>query len=255
MVEKHFFRFMVRFTKSPHIFYSFLQMGRFVHKQSSFGKFLIHFRLYSYLNAFNPHLDVLFCRLEQLQRNPPQPYVEEHTVSRQKVAMVETRSVDPSPYFKYLDECIEWCSKKLKQIKEADYGSDLPGVQAELNIHLREHNSIEQFHSRCEQCINAKYNLTGDELSDYTQNLNTLTSLYTDLLSTSNKRMSALETLQDFLQSVTNLLNWLKEKEEIEVTRDWSDTELNLTNVEQYYRVGLFIYGKNLLIFPEYYTL
>lgn len=178
-------------------------------------------------------------RLEQLQKNPLS-YVEEHTVSRQKVAMVETRQIDSSPYFKYLDECIEWCSKKLKQITEAEYGNDLPSVQAELNLHMREHNSIEQFHSRCEQCINAKYNLTGEELAEYTQNLNTLSSTYTDLLSTSNKRMSGLETLQDFLQSATNILNWLKEKEEIEVTRDWSDTELNLANVEQYYRVSSY---------------
>lgn len=45
-------------------------------------------------------------------------------------------------------------------MQEAEYGSDLPGVQAELNSHLREHNSIEQFHSRCEQCINAKVSLS-----------------------------------------------------------------------------------------------
>ncbi|XP_065222552.1 dystonin isoform X14 [Planococcus citri] len=164
------------------------------------------------------------------------PYVEEHTVTRQTRTILETRLMDTSPYFKNLQECIEWCSRKLKQIQEADYGSDLPGVQAELNSHLREHNSIEQFHARCEQCINAKNNFHGDELAVYTQHLNTLQKLYTELLSTSSKRLSDLETLLDFLQSVSNHLVWLNEKEEIELTRDWSDRDLNLVSVQQYYK-------------------
>lgn len=86
-------------------------------------------------------------------------------------------------------------------------------------------------------------NFHGDELTLYTQQLNILQKLYTELLSTSNKRMSDLETLQDFLQSASNHLVWLNEKEEIELTRDWSDRDLNLANVQQYYHVRyLFIY-------------
>lgn len=72
----------------------------------------------------------------------------------------------------------------------------------------------------------------------YSQSLNTLQKLYTELVSTSNKRMSDLETLQDFLQSASNHLVWLNEKEEIEVTRDWSDRDLNIQNIQQYYHVS-----------------
>lgn len=55
--------------------------------------------------------------------------------------------------------------------------------------------------------------------------------------------MSDLETLQDFLQSASNHLVWLNEKEEIELTRDWSDRDLNVANVQQYYHVRyLFIF-------------
>jgi hypothetical protein len=54
---------------------------------------------------------------------------------------------------------------------------------------------------------------------------------------TSNKRLSDLETLQDFLQSATNELIWLNEKEEVELSRDWSDKNLNIPAIEQYYEV------------------
>lgn len=82
-------------------------------------------------------------------------------------------------------------------------------------------------------------NFHGDELTVYTQHLNNLQKLYTELLSVSGKRLSDLETLLDFLQSASNYLVWLNEKEEIELTRDWSDRDLNLASVQQYYQVNV----------------
>jgi hypothetical protein len=66
-----------------------------------------------------------------------------------------------------------------------------------------------------------------------------LQKVYAELLVISNKRLSDLETLQDFLQSATNELIWLNEKEEIEVSRDWSDKNLNIPAIEQYYEVRM----------------
>lgn len=71
----------------------------------------------------------------------------------------------------------------------------------------------------------------------YTQHLNTLQKLYAELLTSSNKRISDLETLLDFIQSATNQLVWLNEREETEVTRDWSDKDQNVPALEQYYEV------------------
>jgi len=82
-------------------------------------------------------------------------------------------------------------------------------------------------------------NFHGEELQLYTQYLSQLQKVYAELLVTSNKRMSDLETLQDFLQSATNELIWLNEKEEVEVSRDWSDKNLNIPAIEQYYEVRI----------------
>jgi hypothetical protein len=58
----------------------------------------------------------------------------------------------------------------------------------------------------------------------------------------SRKRQADLETLMDFVQSATNELMWLSEKEEREITRDWSSKSLNLVEVEQYYQVLLSLH-------------
>lgn len=163
--------------------------------------------------------------------------VEERVVTKHRTTVHETRLVDTNPHFRALHDCIDWCKSKLKQINEADYGSDLPGVQTEHDIHQREHKAIEQFHTKVERCVQAKSNFHGEELALYSQHLGQLQKIYTELITLSNKRMSDLETLHDFIQSATGELVWLNSKEETEVSRDWSDKNLVVRNVEQYYEV------------------
>uniref|UniRef100_T1IX63 SH3 domain-containing protein n=1 Tax=Strigamia maritima TaxID=126957 RepID=T1IX63_STRMM len=75
----------------------------------------------------------------------------------------------------------------------------------------------------------------GDELSLYNQLLLKLEKGYSELLVISNKRLSDLELLLDFIQSATQELMWMNEKEEIELSRDWSLKNLDLVEIEHYY--------------------
>lgn len=74
---------------------------------------------------------------------------------------------------------------------------------------------------------------------------------YSELLLSSKKRHSDLETLMDFVQSATNELMWLSEKEEREITRDWSSKNLSLPEVEQYYEVNLVMKGDNFYLYKN----
>ncbi|XP_076226828.1 dystonin-like protein short stop isoform X32 [Nomia melanderi] len=161
--------------------------------------------------------------------------VEERVVTKHRTTVHETRLVDTNPHFRALHDCIDWCKAKIKQLQDADYGSDLPGVQNELDVHQREHKNIEQFHPKVDRCVQAKNHFHGEELTLYSQHLAVLQKLYSELLSASNKRLSDLDTLHDFIQSATGELVWLSSKEEIEVTRDWSDKSRTLQSIEQYY--------------------
>lgn len=61
---------------------------------------------------------------------------------------------------------------------------------------------------------------------------------YSELTTVSHKRLSDLEMLQDFIQSATAELIWLNEKEEVEVSRDWSSKSLNVAEIQRYYEVN-----------------
>lgn len=124
-------------------------------------------------------------------------------------------------------------------MQEADYGSDLPSVQHELDIHQREHKQIDQFHGKVEACSKAKLNFHAEELSLYNQHFSQLQKVYAELSALSNNRLSDLDSLLDFIQSATNELVWLNEKEEVEVSRDWADKNLNVQQIETYYEVCL----------------
>ncbi|KAJ2940873.1 hypothetical protein O0L34_g10132 [Tuta absoluta] len=161
--------------------------------------------------------------------------VQQTTVRRETRTVLETRVHDADPKFQQLAEATRWCKERLKKLHESEYGSDLPAVQHELDKHQREHKQIDQFHAKVEQCVHNRSNFSGEELALYNQHLSALQKLYAELLSTSTKRMSDLDALQDFLQSATAELNWLNEKEQVELSRDWADPHINLPAVQHYY--------------------
>lgn len=163
--------------------------------------------------------------------------VQETTLTRQKRVVVESRQIETNPHFKDLQEHIEWCQNKLKQLLAADYGTDLPSVKDELDRQQREHKIIDQFHSKILNDERQQTKFTGDELNLYQQRLNQLQKIYAELLSTSTKRLSDLDSLQHFLAQASAELQWLNEKEQIEITRDWADKHLDLPSVHRYYEV------------------
>lgn len=81
-------------------------------------------------------------------------------------------------------------------------------------------------------------NFSGEEHTVYINLLSQLRKTYAELLSLSNKRVSDLHSLLDFLQAATQELIWLNEKEEQELNRDWANKSLNISDVERYYEVS-----------------
>ncbi|XP_070068862.1 microtubule-actin cross-linking factor 1 isoform X30 [Drosophila takahashii] len=161
--------------------------------------------------------------------------VHETTVTRQTRMVVESRQIDTNPHFRDLQEHIEWCQNKLKQLLAADYGSDLPSVKEELDRQQHEHKIIDQFHTKILNDERQQTKFSGDELALYQQRLNQLQKVYAELLSTSTKRLSDLDSLQHFLGQASAELQWLNEKEQVEITRDWADKQLDLPSVHRYY--------------------
>lgn len=87
-------------------------------------------------------------------------------------------------------------------------------------------------------------NFSGEEQQVYINLLSQLRKIYAELLSLSNKRVSDLHSLLDFLQAATQELIWLNEREEQELNRDWANKSLNINDVERYYEVRYSVYSR-----------
>merc|ERR1711899_391700 len=149
--------------------------------------------------------------------------------------LINILNIHTNPDFKFLAECTEWVHQKLKQVKDADYGSDVQTVKAEYERHQKEHKVIDQFQGNVEKCREAEVRFHGEELKIYGERITILQKAYNELLVLSNKRVSDLHTLHDFISSAHSELTWLNEKEETESNRDWADKNLALSDVERYY--------------------
>merc|ERR1719192_525851 len=142
---------------------------------------------------------------------------------------------DTNPNFKTLQECLEWVQTRTKQLKEAEFGTDMQSVKVEYDKHQKEHKIIDQFQGNVEKCREAEVKFHGEELKIYGERMTVLQKAYNELLVLSNKRVSDLHSLYDFMQASHAELTWLNDREDREITRDWADKNLKLAEVEQYY--------------------
>ena len=81
--------------------------------------------------------------------------------------LINILSIHTNPDFKFLAECTEWVAKKLTQLKEASYGTDMQTVKVEYEWHQKEHKIIYQFQGNVEKCREAEVKFHGEELKIY----------------------------------------------------------------------------------------
>lgn len=131
----------------------------------------------------------------------------------------------------------------------------MPSVKAELERHQQEHRVIDKFHSKVLHCERQQTNFSGDELNLYQQRLSQLQKVYAELLSTSTKRLSDLDALQNFLAAANAELQWLNDREQVEVGRDWAAKELDLPGIHRYYEVSIPVASSRNYYWPHFHNL
>ena len=87
-----------------------------------------------------------------------------------------------------------------QQLKEAEFGTDMQSVKVEYDKHQKEHKIIDQFQGNVEKCREAEIRFHGEELKIYGERMTVLQKAYNELLVFSNKRVSDLHSLYDFMQ-------------------------------------------------------
>ncbi|XP_053752217.1 plectin isoform X17 [Panthera pardus] len=168
---------------------------------------------------------------------------------------------------RYLQDLLAWVEENQRRVDGAEWGGDLPSVEAQLGSHRGLHQSIEEFRAKIEraradevcrtpgggQCGGGggagadpgrqkvhhlclpQGQLSPGPRSAYRDCLGRLDLQYAKLLNSSKARLRALEGLHGFVAAATKELMWLSEKEEEEVGFDWGEHNSNMAAKKESY--------------------
>ncbi|XP_066873710.1 plectin isoform X10 [Kogia breviceps] len=136
---------------------------------------------------------------------------------------------------RYLQDLLAWVEENQRRLDSAEWGVDLPSVEAQLGSHRGLHQSIEEFRTKIERARTDEGQLSPATRGAYRDCLGRLDLQYARLLSSSKARLRSLESLHGFVAAATKELMWLSDREEEEVGFDWSDRNTNMAAKKEGY--------------------
>ncbi|XP_057353615.1 plectin isoform X10 [Manis pentadactyla] len=136
---------------------------------------------------------------------------------------------------RYLQDLLAWVEENQRQVDSAEWGMDLPSVEAQLGSHRGLHQSIEEFRVKVERARTDEGQLSPAPRGAYRDCLGRLDLQYAKLLNSSKARLRSLESLHNFVAAATKELMWLSEKEEEEVGFDWGEHNANMATKKESY--------------------
>ncbi|KAK5979804.1 Calponin- (CH) domain-containing protein, partial [Trichostrongylus colubriformis] len=139
--------------------------------------------------------------------------------------------------FNRVQECIEWVRVRLEKLSEMEFFEDLETLEEMFEQHKLDNRDIQDFRQNVDECIARQAEVSAEDTYEYCELLRVLESEYQQLRDLSAGRMLDLDSLIAFVRAAQMELVWVSEREEIEVTRNWSDIkQLDLPMLTNYYK-------------------
>ncbi|KHN76643.1 Plectin [Toxocara canis] len=139
--------------------------------------------------------------------------------------------------FGRVDECIQWVRVRLEKLSEMEFVEDLEHLESMFEEHKLDNHDIQDFRQNVDECIARQAEVSTEDTHEYCELLSTLESEYQQLRDLSAGRMLDLDTLIAFVRGAQQEIVWINEREDIEVTRNWSDVnQLDLPMLQNYYK-------------------
>nr|XP_033809538.1 microtubule-actin cross-linking factor 1 isoform X13 [Geotrypetes seraphini] len=152
-----------------------------------------------------------------------------------RAELVAISSSEDEGSLRFVYELLAWVEEMQMKMEKAEWGSDLPGVQSQLEKQHLIHNSVEELGSSLQEARIYEVKMSPNFRTSYSETLNKLQSQYCKLVETSSFRLRHLLSLHDFVSPATAELIWLNEKEEEELAYDWSDNNPNMSVKRKYF--------------------
>nr|XP_056702719.1 microtubule-actin cross-linking factor 1 [Euleptes europaea] len=152
-----------------------------------------------------------------------------------RTELVAISSSEDEGSLRFVYELLSWVEEMQMKLERAEWGSDLPSVESQLEVQRHVHTSVEDLGSSVKEARLYEGKMSQNFRTSYTETLAKLETQYCKLMETSSFRLRHLQSLYGFVSRATTELIWLNEKEEEELAYDWSDNNPNMAAKRNYF--------------------
>ncbi|XP_032901183.1 microtubule-actin cross-linking factor 1 isoform X22 [Amblyraja radiata] len=149
--------------------------------------------------------------------------------------LIAISSTQDEGSLRFVYELLAWVEETQVKLDRAEWGTDLPNVEMQLETHRTIHAAVEELDSSLKEAKIYEGQISSNFKTSYSDTLSKLEVQYLKLLETSRLRLRHLLSLHSFVSNVTTELIWLNEKEEEELAYDWSDNNTNISTKKEYF--------------------
>ncbi|KAM9268167.1 microtubule-actin cross-linking factor 1 isoform 3-T3 [Morus bassanus] len=152
-----------------------------------------------------------------------------------RTELVAISSSEDEGSLRFVYELLAWVEEMQMRLERAEWGSDLPSVETQLETQRHVHTSVEDLGSSVKEARVYEGKMSQNFRASYMETLGKLETQYCKLMETSSFRLRHLQSLHGFVSRATAELIWLNEKEEEELAYDWSDNNPNIAAKKNYF--------------------
>ncbi|NXW60197.1 MACF1 factor, partial [Eurystomus gularis] len=152
-----------------------------------------------------------------------------------RTELVAISSSEDEGSLRFVYELLAWVEEMQMRLERAEWGTDLPSVETQLETQRHVHTSVEDLGSSVKEARMYEGKMSQNFRASYTETLGKLETQYCKLMETSSFRLRHLQSLHGFVSRATAELIWLNEKEEEELAYDWSDNNPNIAAKRNYF--------------------
>uniref|UniRef100_A0A8C3RII8 Microtubule actin crosslinking factor 1 n=1 Tax=Cyanoderma ruficeps TaxID=181631 RepID=A0A8C3RII8_9PASS len=152
-----------------------------------------------------------------------------------RTELVAISSSEDEGSLRFVYELLAWVEEMQMRLERAEWGTDLPSVESQLETQRHIHASVEDLGSSVKEARMYEGKMSANFRASYTETLGKLETQYCKLMETSSFRLRHLQSLHGFVSRATAELIWLNEKEEEELAYDWSDNNPNIAAKKNYF--------------------
>ncbi|NXY09949.1 MACF1 factor, partial [Pteruthius melanotis] len=152
-----------------------------------------------------------------------------------RTELVAISSSEDEGSLRFVYELLAWVEEMQMRLERAEWGTDLPSVESQLETQRHIHASVEDLGSSVKEARMYEGKMSPNFRASYTETLGKLETQYCKLMETSSFRLRHLQSLHGFVSRATAELIWLNEKEEEELAYDWSDNNPHIAAKKNYF--------------------